>query len=610
MSITIEKILAAAPVTARGQPTQLSTDAKGERITYASGKSIFVRSIDDPSSSKQYTGHTAQTTVAKFSPSGFYIASGDVSGSVRVWDSIEAENTKGEYHIISGRINDIAWDGDSQRIIAVGDGRERFGHCITADSGNSVGEVSGHSKAINSVAVRPLRPLRAATVSDDLAMCFLHGAPFKFNSKSTGLHKGFVLGTAFSPDGNTLVTVGADKRIQLYDGKTGEPTKSIGEGEHTGSIFAVSWAKDSKRFVTASADQTVKLWDVEAGTVVQTWRFGEEGGVSIPDQQVGVVWPHGRSDGLIISLSLGGDLNYLVEGNPKSTKVVQGHNKSITALGEGSDGKGNTLWTGSFDGRVCSWDVSSGVGTVVDGQSHTNQVTEFTSSAGRAYSVGWDDTLRIVDESANTFAGESLKLSAQPKGVASADGKVYVATVTGVEIYVKDQLAGTFDIADSQPTAIAAQGSLVAVGLSNNAVRLYKADSSNKLTQSHEAKNSTAQISALAFSKDGSLLAAGNTAGKIYAYKTGALEVATDRWSAHTGRVTSIAWNEAGTHAVSGALDTNVFVWSLAKPGSRVKTLNAHKDGVNGVAWVDGGKKVATTGGDAAVKIWNVSGLQ
>lgn len=62
-----------------------------------SGKSIFVRSIDDPSSCKQYTGHTAQTSVARFSPSGFYIASGDVSGSVRVWDAIEAVNTKGRH---------------------------------------------------------------------------------------------------------------------------------------------------------------------------------------------------------------------------------------------------------------------------------------------------------------------------------------------------------------------------------------------------------------------------------------------------------------------------------------------------------------------------------
>ncbi|KAH7026029.1 WD40-repeat-containing domain protein [Microdochium trichocladiopsis] len=613
MSLAIDKILAAAPVTARGQPTPLSTDAKGERIAYASGKSIFVRSIDNPSDCKQYTNHTAQTTVARFSPSGFYIASGDVSGAVKVWDSVEAVNTKGEYHIISGRINDIAWDGESQRIIAVGDGRERFGHCITADSGNSVGEISGHSKVINAVAMRASRPFRAVTVSDDMTVCFLHGAPFKFNSKSTE-HKGFVMGAAYSPDGNTFVTVGADRKIQLYDGKTGEPTRSIGEGEHTGSIFAVSWAQDSKRFVTASADQTVKLWDVEAGKVTQSWRFGGDG-VSVQDQQVGVVFPHGRSDGLIISLNLNGDLNYLKEGSAEPVKVVQGHNKAITALGVASDGKSDKLWTGSFDGKVCSWDVSAGVGAVVDGQTHTNQVVQFGSDAGRAYSVGWDDTLRIVDESANTFAGESTKLAAQPKGIAAANGRVYVATGSGVEIYEDGKLAGQVDIAGGQPTAIAAHGSLVAVGTAGNAVQLFDAAGGSKLSLVAEAKNSLAQISALAFSKDGSHLAAGASNGKIYAYKTsslpssGSLDLATDRWSAHTGRVTSIAWNEAGTHAASGALDTNVFVWSLAKPGSRVKALNAHKDGVYGVAWVGAGR-VASTGGDAAIKIWSASGLQ
>jgi len=114
MSLAINKILAASPNTERGRPTQLSADAKGERLAYAvspsaitlgpktyllmlgqSGKSIFLRSIDDPSISKQYVTHTAQTTVAKFSPSGYYVASGDASGSVKVWDAVEATNTKG-----------------------------------------------------------------------------------------------------------------------------------------------------------------------------------------------------------------------------------------------------------------------------------------------------------------------------------------------------------------------------------------------------------------------------------------------------------------------------------------------------------------------------------
>jgi WD repeat-containing protein 1 (actin-interacting protein 1) len=66
----------------------------------------------------------------------------DVTGSVRVWDAVGPDMAlKNETKVISGRINDLAWDGESQRIIAVGDGKERFGHAFTYDSGNTVGEV-------------------------------------------------------------------------------------------------------------------------------------------------------------------------------------------------------------------------------------------------------------------------------------------------------------------------------------------------------------------------------------------------------------------------------------------------------------------------------------
>ena len=145
----------------------------------------------------------------------------------------------GEYSIIAGRINDIAWDGESQRIIAVGEGKERFGHCITADSGNTCGEVSGHSSQINSVSIRQQRPLRAATGSDDTSMVFYHGAPFKFNTKLQEQHNNYIYGTEFSPDGNALVSVGSDKKVWIYDGKTGEAQKQIGDSQHTGKSIEI-----------------------------------------------------------------------------------------------------------------------------------------------------------------------------------------------------------------------------------------------------------------------------------------------------------------------------------------------------------------------------------
>ena len=511
--------------------------------------------------------------------------------------------TKGEYHIIGGRINDLAWDGDSARIIAVGDGKERFGHCITADSGNSVGEISGHSSQINTVSIRQQRPLRAATGSDDTSLVFYHGAPFKFNT-SLRKHNRFVYGVAFSPDGSTLASVGADKKICLFDGKTGEDKGEIGVSEHKGSIFGVSWANDSKRFVTSSADQTVKLWDVEAGKAVQSWRMGEEGSVSIRDHQVGVVWPPGRSDGLIISLNLAGDLSYLTEGSQKTQKVVHGHQKNITSIVR-SQGQEKTFFTGSSDGRVCSWDTASGLGETVDGESHTNYVSGLAASPeGRIFSVGWDDSLRSIDATAKTFTGISSKTEGQPKGVAFSNGSTVLATHKGLETF-KDGSKQKDTKTDFSPSSIAASDTLVAVGGDGNKLRIYLPS----LDLQKEISDPSSLITALAFSRQGDWLAVGFSSGKISVYSCNDWSIAISRWSSHTGRVTSISWNSEGTHAVSGGLDTNIFVWSVAKPGSRVNATNAHKDGVNGVAWIENDQKVVSVGGDAAVKVWKVEGL-
>ena len=510
---------------------------------------------------------------------------------------------KGEYPIIAGRINDLAWDGDSARIIAVGDGKGRFGHCITADSGNSVGEISGHSSQINAVSIRQQRPLRAATGSDDTSLVFYHGAPFKFNT-SLRKHNRFVYGVAFSPDGSTLASVGADKKICLFDGKTGEDKGEIGVNEHKGSIFGVSWAKDSKRFVTSSADQTVKIWDLEAGKLVQSWHMGEEGSVSIPDHQVGVVWPSGRSDGLIISLNLAGDLNYLVEGSQKPQRVVQGHQKNITSLAT-NQGQEKTLFTGSSEGRVCNWNTTSGVGETVDGDAHTNYVSGLAASPeGRIYSVGWDDSLRSIDISATTFTGAASETDGQPKGVACSNGYTIVATHKGLESFKDGQRQKEIKT-DFTPSSIAASGSIVAAGGDDNKLHVY----STFLALQKEISDPSSLITALAFSPQGDSLAVGFSSGKISVYSCNSWDIAISRWSSHTARVTSIDWNSKGTHAVSGSLDTNIFLWSVANPGSRVNISNAHKDGVNGVTWIDNDQKVVSVGGDAAVKVWRIEGL-
>ncbi len=71
----------------------------------------------------------------------------DVSGTLRIWDTTQLEHPlKIELRVLSGPILDIAWSPDNQRLIVVGDGKERFGAALLWDSGASVGEITGHSK--------------------------------------------------------------------------------------------------------------------------------------------------------------------------------------------------------------------------------------------------------------------------------------------------------------------------------------------------------------------------------------------------------------------------------------------------------------------------------
>ena len=575
-------------------------------------KSIFLRSIDNPSISTQYTGHTAFTIVARFSPSGYYVASGDAVGTVRVWDCAGEGTTKGEYSIISGPIHDLAWDGDSQRLIAVGSGKERFGHCITADSGNTVGEISGHSSQINSVSIRQQRPLRAATGSDDTNIVFFHGAPFKFNTSLREQHDRSIYGLAFSPDGSLLVSVGADRKIWLYDGKTGEVKSQIGADGHEGSIFAVSWAKDSKSFVTSSADQTVKIWDAEAGKTTQSWRLGsEEGVISVPDHQVGVVWPSGRLDDLIISLNLVGDLTYLNKGSSKPSRIVKGHQKNVTAATISSaDSSSPTLWTGGSDGRIYAWSTEDGVADAVDGQMHSNIVSSVAAapSGDKIQSTAWDDTLRTIDAKTRVFVGGAIKTDGQPKAVAlTADKRAILATHKGLELYSDSGEKLSTMPTEFSCTALAISGNTIAVGGDNEKLHFYTL-SGSKLSPFQEITFSGPQITTLSFSTPvKSLLAVGFANGKITLLSAFGSEwkISHGRWSSHTGRITSIAWNKKGTHAASSSLDTAIYVWSVEKPGKRVSVMNAHKEGVNAVVWV-GEEQVLSVGGDAAVKGWDV----
>jgi len=479
---------------------------------------------------------------------------------------------------------------------------ERFGHCITFDTGNSVGEVTGQSSVINSVSIRQQRPFRAATASDDQTLVFYHGAPFKFNSLLKGHHTNFVHGVAFSPDGAYFVSVGADRKIFLFDGKEGTLKAEIKvAGIHKGSILSVSWSPDSKRFATASADQSVKIWDAESRALVKTWSFGPGG--SIPDHQVGVVWTP-RTDNTIISLSLSGDLNYLSPTSDTPTRIVSGHQKPITAL-EITASK--TLLTGSTDGTVASWDLAKGTAEVIQGDGHTNVIAAFIeTSPNTVSSVAWDDQLRIINKGKFTA---SIPTDSQPKGASLLDAsKIVLLTTTELRVYTTTTTSPSLTTSQKltfTPTALATSSTgEIAVAAQDRVIRIFIYSSAG-LHEKTSITLSRSFATSLAYSPDGTYFAAGDSTGLVALYTTAGYTKKTDRWAFHTARIEDIAWNAAGTYVATASLDTNLYIYSVEKPGKNAKVKNAHMGGINAVRWVDA-ETVVSVGNDGTVKRWKV----
>ena len=151
----------------RGQGTKLYATPSGDAIAYGAGRTAVIRSIGGPdaptsaaTSEPLLFTHAQPVTVVR-PLSEYYAASGDAAGNVKVWDTASGNySLKLEAKPIA-RINDIAVDGEGQRIIVVGEGKSAFGASFSLSTGSSIGEISGHSKVVNAVAMRPGRPFKA-----------------------------------------------------------------------------------------------------------------------------------------------------------------------------------------------------------------------------------------------------------------------------------------------------------------------------------------------------------------------------------------------------------------------------------------------------------------
>lgn len=599
MSFTRGNVIVPLPRVERATPMVLGGDPKGKTFLYTQDKSVICRDIENPLLGYTYNEHSVNTTVAKYSPSGFYIASGDVSGKLRIWDTTQAEHIlKYEYRPLSGAIKDIAWSADSARLVVCGEGKEIFATAIMWDTGSTVGEITGHTKPINSVDFRADRPFRIATASEDNDSAFYAGPPFKLSHKNSD-HSRFCQTVRFAPNGSVFVTGGADGKLFVYDGKEGKKIAELnggGASAHEGGVYAVSWSADSKQLISASGDKTVKLWDVAANAAVTTFTFGD----AIENQQLGCLWQGAN----MLSVSLNGFINYLDPANPsRPRRVLKGHNKAYSSLTV--DRERNTAYAGSYDGRVSALNLSTGDFEVY-GNAHTNRVVSAQLSDAGLVTAALDDTLRVTPLDAAAL-GAPVKLDSAPSDVATLGDVTVAACVGQVVVFRGGKKISSLPISfEAQSCSIHPSGTEVAVGAKDNKVHVLSL--SGDVLKPSKVLDATGSVDALAYSPDGAYLAAGDSNRNVFVFDVAAgHQLKYDSWRFHSAKVTCLAWTPSSQQLASGSLDTNIIVWSLAKPETRVTIRAAHPmSSVNKVFWLTD-NQLLSAGGDTALRAWGIT---
>uniref|UniRef100_A0A914Y0N3 Actin-interacting protein 1 n=1 Tax=Panagrolaimus superbus TaxID=310955 RepID=A0A914Y0N3_9BILA len=608
---TLEKAFASLPRTVRGLPLVISGDPSGTKFLYCNGNNVYIREIDDPTKVEIYSEHAQLTTVAKYSPSGFYIASGDQSGKLRIWDTTQTTHIlKAEYAFIAGAIRDIAWNDDSKRLAIVGEGRDRFGHVFLFDTGTSNGNLSGQSRVMTSIDFKPSRPYRLVSGSEDNTVAIFEGPPFKFKTLFHN-HTRFVNSVRYNKDGSLFASAGADGKVFLCDGVEGEKKGELidpsvkGGAAHAGGVFALAWNSDGSKVVSVSGDKTLKIWSAADQSLLKTVTFGS----AIEDQQLAVTWQKET----IVSIGLSGFIFYINPDSGEITKTIRGHNKPITALALSHDKK--YAFTADFEGHITRWLIADGTSERLTPQIHKSQVASLAvTSKGTLVSIGWDDTVAFtagVFEKVENIQANSQRLSSQPRGLdVSPDGSIAVVVCQReIVIFKNEKQAGTVNIKyEAQCGAYQCDGKYLAVGGSDNKVHVYSIQDVN-LTEK-EALPHGGCITSVSFSNDGKYLVATDNNRKVIPYKVDDnFSVASEKdWTYHNARVNCGAWSPNGRFVATGGLDTNVIVWDIQHSGeSPIEIRGAHSSSaINGVAWLDD-KRLLTVGQDSNIKIWSVN---
>lgn len=161
--------------------------------------------------------------------------------------------------------------------------------------------------------------------------------------------------------------------------------------------------------------------------------------------------------------------------------------------------------------------------------------------------------------------------------------------------------------------AFSRDGRMLATGQADHTVRLWAVPASGGRPRQLSAEaDPSGTVNAMAFAPDGHRLATGGTD-----YKVRLWDVATPRHAhpvkaltGHTDAVTTVAFSPDGRTLASGSTDATVRRWvvTAAGPVRELGVLSGHTSGVGSLAFSPDGRTLVTGSADQTARLWDLPG--
>jgi WD40 repeat protein len=358
----------------------------------------------------------------------------------------------------------------------------------------------------------------------------------------------------FSPDGSQLATCGHEGVVRLWT-LGGRLVRRLRGPEENQPILAAAFSPDGKLVVAAVHDGTARLWNVATGQLVATM-FGHSNALtSVAFSPDGKEVVTGALDNIART--------WLSTGRPE--RLFPGHTRPIDAVAFSPDGR--FVATAGEDGTARLWESGTGPELTVIAY-HPGLTALGVGVDGRRIAVG--DKRGTVE----VLAIDGSRTSAAKVG--RAIRAVALATVRARAVTSPDL-----------SIAISHDGD-VARGTSNGTVSLTDKQGRTRLLHSSGAPT------AVAFSPDRRLLAAGSSAGAVTLWdvRTGERK---ERFVAHKLAINSIRFSPDGKLLLTASSDHQARLWDV-ETARLLHVLGLHFGSVSSASFSPDGKWVVTAG--------------